>query len=269
METNQFFSLKRFYLLLRNDVLINYKMYLFTIIVAFLVDFVVIYMQLPKGYHPDPNYSNFAFITSFFICLFSLGLFLGMSFPNMDNKIKVRSYLLMPSSTFEKFLSQFLIRIVVGTILFMMIFWIDTRLVRLVILGIYKGAVITDINLFHFASLYKNQNGENTLLTNAALTLFFVSIGTFIFSVRLFFKKNSFLKTAISTFGVLYLIFCLMVILSHCFFPSTFGFDVHTNGHLILHSKINIFDFWIFSVMSLSWLFFLPTGYFKLKEKQV
>jgi len=265
METNQFFSLKRFYLLLRNDSLINYKMYLYTTISAFMGGLVFLYMLMPKGYY-HTNYDNTIYQTSFLFCLVGMAIFYGMSFPDMDNKIKARSYLMLPSSTFEKFLSQFLIRMVVGSILFMLIFWIDTRISRLAILAIYKVADPTKIDIFHFASLY---TPTNTLITNAAVTFCIISIGTFIFSVRLYFKKNSLVKTAISTIAVLYLIGCFMVLFSHIFYPSTIGFYVHSNGHSTIYPTINSFDIWFYSVMYLSWLFLLPLGYYKLKEKQV
>ena len=48
MNSNKFFSFSRFYRLLMNDILINYKKYLLIILAAFIMGFVFLYSNMPK-----------------------------------------------------------------------------------------------------------------------------------------------------------------------------------------------------------------------------
>jgi len=264
METNQFFSLKRFYLLLRNDLLINYKTYLFTLIGACIVGYLVFFTSMPK-HEIGRDFGKNEYFTSLIFYLLGLGVFVGLSFPEMNNKIKASKYLLIPSSIFEKFLAQFVLRIIGGFILITLLFWSDAYLARWTILSIYKFIEPSNIKLPQFSFFYQ---GSDTYL-KVALTFCIFSLATYLFSIRLFFKKNALVKTLIS-FGLLaYLIVCFHVILSHIFYPETVGFDVNLKNYDLPFLHINNVEFWMSSIMILSGFFLLFLGYFKLKEKQV
>lgn len=264
METNQFFSLKRFYLLLRNDLLINYKTYLFTLIGAFIVGFVIFYMSMPKQY-PASTFDNNDYMQISAICLLGLGVFIGLSFPEMNNKIKATNYLLLPASTFEKFLVQFTLRFVGGILLFILILWIDAHLARWSILNTHKGLDTTIIEEVNIRDMFKGAK----LRTILPLIFAILSLGTYLFSIRLFFKKNALVKTVISFGLVLYCMFCLMVVFSHLFYPQTTGFNVELKEYELTTLPFRNVELWFYSIMYLSGLFLIPLGYFKLKEKQV
>lgn len=265
METNQFFSLKRFYLLLKNDILINHKKYLFTIVGAFIVGFVIFYINMPKfswwrDFGQDQYFDIFVFY------MLGLAVFFGLSFPEMGNKINISKYLLLPSSTFEKFLAQFLIRIVFGTIVLYSVFWIDAHFARIMIQSLFGNPTKYVIETFDFSALFYNEN------LNKANSLFFgfFSAGTFFFSARLFFRKNALVKSFITFIVLILLGYGLMYILSLLFYPTLPPNDIHVDSYPLSYShNLKNIDLWLYSILWLSWIFILPLGYFKLKEKQV
>lgn len=267
MESNCFFSFRRFYLLLRNDMLLNYKKYLFTILGALIVGYIILYVQMPtREYQGD--YEAFRYPVVFSICLIGLGAFIGMSFPALSSKTSTINYLLMPSSTFEKFLSQFLIRIVVGTALFFVIFWVDAHLARATaLISLNKLENAPHIKLFEFADLFFSIKAEQPLIAGAMVT-FCVSVGVFLFSVRMFFKKMAMVKTAIALAVLVFSVVIIVVMFSHIFYPGTDGMDFRIDTYK-LYKEYDNRDIWIFAMFYFSWLFFLPLGYFKLKEKEV
>lgn len=266
MNSNSFFSFSRFIKLMQNDFLLNYKKYLFTVAGALIVGYVILYMQMPtREYSPDFNVWNYS--QTFLMCLLGLGAFVGMSFPDFSSKTSSMSYLLLPSSNFEKFMSQFFIRIVLGTVLFFIIFWIDARLARATALAVLSQfEYAPTIKPFEFSNIFYN---IDRVFDRLVLIGCMVSIGTYLYSVRLYFKKLALVKTVISMTVAVLLMMLLFVTLSHVFYPGNYGWwDIQLNTYEIYKHYGNM-DLWIYTIFLLSWIFFLPLGYFKLKEKQI
>lgn len=265
MNSNSFFSISRFLYLMQNDFLLNYKKYLFTIAGALIVGYIILYMQMPtREYSPDFNVWNYS--QTFLMCLLGLGAFIGMSFPVFSSKTSSMSYLLLPSSNFEKFMSQFLIRIVFGTVLFFIIFWIDARLARATALEVLSQFEhMPSIKPFEFSNIFYN---IDHVIDKLVLIGCMVSIGTYLYSVRLFFKKLALVKTVISMAAAVVFMIFLFIALSHVFYPGNYGWELKLNTYNI-YKRYGNMDIWIYAIFLLSWIFFLPLGYFKLKEKQV
>lgn len=268
MHTNQFFNISRFWLLLRNDMMMNYKKYLLNIGGAFVVCFIIIYMTLPT----KPNYVDYSaqsYLYPFLIVLFGLGGFIGMAFPFLNEKRQLSVYLLTPASTFEKYLSQFLIRFIGGTVIFLLIFYIDAiiaRQVALAVLAKFEHApTIAEFSFKHLTDMKRNMRttGEITGLISIITT-----IGFFLFSVKLFFSKNGLIKTMLAGTAVFFAILLLNVGLSHIFFPETICMDDHLPSYKV-NEQFNNLQVW-FTILACSTpAFLLPLGYFKLKEKQL
>lgn len=268
MNSTSFFSLRRFGLLMRNDILLNYKKYIYSIIGALILGYVILYSEMPKNINYYDVFNDTKYAGIFIACLIGLAVFLGLSFPALETKAGSASYLLLPASTFEKFLSQFFIRVIIGTALFFVVFWIDAQLARLTALSVLKHiGGSADVKVFEFADVFTFIRNKPIILSGALIS-FFVSMGIFIFSVRLFFNKLAVVKIAITMAAMFGVIVLLVVLFSHIFYPGDYGFEVklpHYNRYL----NFSNFDVWVFSMFYFPWLFFLPLGYFKLKEKQV
>jgi len=268
MESTRFFSLSRFALLMHNDILLNYKKYLLTIAGAFILGYIILFIQMPIR-EIDSNFKATQYIPIFTVCLFGLGAFIGMSFPALNSKTDTITYLLMPASAFEKFMSQFLIRIVAGTILFFLIFWIDAHLAKTTALFVLrKFEHIPQIASFEFAIIYRSIYMNNNSLMMFGIIFMLVSTGIYIFSVRMFFKKMPVVKIVISIVSLFIIAFLLMVLLSHIFYPETVGMRLTIPERKVVLNHSNV-EIWLCSIFYCSWLFFLALGYFKLKEKQL
>lgn len=283
MKSNKFFSLNRFYLLLRNDMFLNYKKYLLTIAGAFVIGFIFLYILMPKIELLGENYLLFdrsKYENAFIICLMGLGAFVGSAFSELSSKSKTSNYLLMPASTFEKFLGQFVIRIILGTTIFLFIFWVDAHLARIVALSQIEGPnheppsanASKCISAFHYSMFLVKD--EYPVLTNwkfvdgMAFILSIFSIGMYMFSVKIFFKKMGLVKTIISLVVISYFIFGSMMLLLRIFYPG--AIDVSFNNIMyVLANGYNNMSIWMFSLVYCASLFLIPLGYFKLKEKEV
>lgn len=282
MNSNKFFSFNRFYQLLRNDILINYKKYLLTIAGAFILGFIVMFMYMPNRIYADTNFKFDAtrYNNLFIMCLFGLGAFVGSAFSELSSKIKMSNYLLMPASTFEKFLCQFFIRAVVGTVIFLFIFWVDTHIARIAVLSHIKNNLgqlagpekYKYIEKFHYSMLLIKSNYPPAtnwrLFEGIGTILIAFSLGMFLFSVKIFFRKLGLIKTGISLVATLYLLMVLMICFSHLFYPETKGFDI-ANIDYMLSNGYSSSEIFRYSIGYLAPLFLLPLGYFKLKEKQL
>jgi hypothetical protein len=282
MNSNKFFSFSRFYQLLRNDILLNYKKYLLTIVGAFILGFIVIYMQMPNYLY---GYSGYSFDASryfnvFIMCLVGLGAFVGSAFSELSSKVKISNYLLLPASTFEKFLCQFVIRALVGTVIFMFIFWVDAHIARIAVLSNLKnnlGQLVGPekydyIEKFHFSMfLIKSKYPIVTnwkLFEGIGMILIIFSSGMFLFSVKIFFRKLGLIKTGISLVATLYLIMIVMMCFSQLFYPETKSFGIANIDYELSNGYSND-EIFLYSIAYTAPLFLLPLGYFKLKEKQL
>jgi len=298
MNSNKFFSFSRFYRLLMNDVLINYKKYLLIIVAAFIMGFVFLYGSMPRlVYGSDTLYGWNRFNSSKYMNIFlasivALGALVGSSFPDLGSKVKTANYLLIPASTFEKFFSQFFIRVICGAAIFLVLFWIDARLARAISVmqmvdvktNLHYAYAEQFIEKFHYGMIfwydrvvsYSTEVGSYPIekivyhkaIETWGLSLLIVSIGLYLFSVKLFFKKLGLVKSILSAVAVFFAMALFMVIFSHIFYPGTKGFDVSLSNYT-LQNGINNVEFWLCLIGFVSPLFLLPMGYFKLKEKQL
>jgi len=284
MKSNKFFSFNRFYLILRNDMLLNHKKYLLTIAGAFILGFIVLYTSMPGYVHKG----DFRFVfdaqrytTAFGMCLLGLLAFVGSAFSELSTKIKTSNYLMLPASTFEKILSQFVIYFLAGSAIFVIVFWVDAHLARYAILSNLKSVYNEDlgadkskyIEVFKYSMLLiKNKYPAISYwnwFEGLAIIFGMFSIGMYFFSVKIFFKKLGLIKTAISLIAVVYLGAVVMTLLSHIFYPETKGFDISNALDYKLPNGLFNFEMWLYLSAYCVSLFIIPFGYFKLKEKQL
>lgn len=271
MNINQFFSLSRLWLLLRNDMMMNYKKYLLNIGGALVVYFIIIYMMLPK----NPNYQDYEvgdYATPFIMLLFSLGGFIGMAFPFMSEKRQLSVHLLTPASTFEKYLGQFLIRVIGGSILFLIVFHIDAIIARQVALGVlakYEHApTIAEFSYKHLLDGNRSLHDADRYGQITSMISSVIAIGFFLFSVKTFFNKSGLIKTILTGTGIFITMTLIFIAFSHIFFPDTTGWSAHLSNYKVNDQFYNV-ELWFTSIACATPLFLLPLGYFKLKEKQL
>ena len=285
MNSNQFFSFSRFYLLLRNDILLNYKKYLLTIAGAFIIFFIAIYSNMPKYVEKNEIHYYFGsqrYFQVFIMCLIGLGAFIGSSFSELSNKVKTTNYLLLPASTFEKYLSKFVIHVLAGTILFLIIFWIDAHLARFAAISAmrdFRDAVFSleekekFIEMFNYSMLLIKSPYPTITYWNwfegLAIVFGIFSVGMYFFNVKIFFKKLGLIKTAISFIAIIFFIAFLLMFFSQLFYPETKMFDISNDMDYRLPNGYTNNEIWVSYFAYFVSLFLIPMGYYKLKEKQL
>ena len=265
MKQNKYFNMGRFARLFRNDLMINQKMYLFTLVGLSLAIYALSYFTMAT----NKGYSNNDYSALFVVYLMAIGVIVGTAFPAFSNSIKTNHYLLSPGSSFEKLLIQFSIRLVIFVPLALIIFWTATHLAKASMIpdlenGFDPAKKIAD---FQFAKLFNQLDpGHEKLMFG--VTLF--SISTILFAGSVFFNRFALVKTLIAATLVVGMVFLSFVLFSHIFYPEFVkGFDVHLNHYVIDGDRLNNLTFLGYIIGGLSWLFFLPLAYFKLKEKEV
>jgi hypothetical protein len=250
-------------------------MYLLTLAVSFGAIYLAMIYQMnlqPFGFiEPNQNFHTnrlpgWGYSDFFLFTLLGLAVFIGLSFSNLSSKPKIARMLMLPASTFEKYLYPLLLRVMFGVLFFALIFWVDAQLARWTIQGSEKYVlnkyVIVPFKLSMLLD-YSPITADNLLLISAVLTS-----GVFAFVVPLFFKKQALLKTVLAYFGAIFAYACCMVLFSHLLIPGTKGFDVTLNEFQITEQLSSIILMFLILV-NLAWVFLLFIGYFKLKEKRL
>lgn len=264
MAIQQYFSLKRFINYFKYDVRLDAKTYLFfcvgIAIALFLANFFA--LNQTRSIFKLRDYQALFFVT-FALCSV---IAIGTSFPALRNKKEASNYFLLPASTFEKFLLQFLIRIVAFITFFFLIFWLEFKFTAAIYQSIEWEKTIT-IESFDLFSPFTDLTRTLDLL---AVVFGMFSITSFLLMGTAYFKKYALFKTILA-FGLLIGIFFLtMVAYSHIFYPEKMNrfFSIELQDYKISENLYNIQLFLYILIMAAS-LFFLPIAYFKLKEKEV
>lgn len=124
MSTNNTFSLPRFFQLAKQSFVHNQKLILLTMVgfcgALFILFFLIqLSNNLEQGTDPE------IFIPAFMVIFVGGGiLFTGNAFPGFRAKEKTISYLMLPASSFEKYLLELLSRLVVLFIVVPALFWL-------------------------------------------------------------------------------------------------------------------------------------------------
>ena len=274
---NQFFNIQRFAKYAAYDVRTNYKRYLIAAAIAVIVVFVMTYIsfeiallsvlsnteELNTINWADISPGSLDLIKSLAIKLMTSWIFLYfsfvlLSFPALSGKHSITNYLLLPASVFEKYLLEFLIRIVLGGTLFLFIFHFASNLAinmfELRLNAVFDGFnEWVKIDAFSYSRLWHSFNSSlETPSSIDDLILFmqaFIGLCTLAMAVRLLFKRFAFIKTAI-------------VIIAFC---SVFLYIVFNTDRDSMFEH-TILDFLWGTLWFLLYVFF---SYYLLKKKRV
>jgi len=275
MLLNNYFNIKRFGLLLKQDLLINRTKYLLGILGLGLVTYLLSYWFLSSSKNSIINNLN-SIYNHYMVCftfyMMAVGVIVGTAFPDLTDKIKTANYLLSPGSTFEKYLVQFLLRIGLFVPIALGIFWIAIRLAKASLIPeminrnqFFEPAVVP---YFEFRLLVTIEDKLWDTWQILFLIFGLFSYGTYLFAGATFFKKYALIKSVIVSVCLLVSGILLSVLLSHILYPlETHGFEIHFDRFRITES-FDSTQFFILYLSLLSWIFFLFLAYFKLKEKE-
>ena len=120
MKEIKMFCLKRVFLLMQKTLYENIKFVIIGLSTIFTVFSVIIFFSQVNE-ERSWEYMEVFYLTGYFIS----GIFVsGMAFTNLRTKEKAMSYLILPASTFEKYLSEWILTTFGFTILYTLIFYL-------------------------------------------------------------------------------------------------------------------------------------------------
>jgi len=270
---NKHFNLKRFCNALLFDLKLNKNKYLYfilsLILILFLINIYDIYgtAQMIKNYDSIRKFEERDYIPIFYSTMF-IGFVIttGTSFPLLRHKKSTIHYLMQPASTLEKFLIQFLIRVISFAFLFTPIFWLEFKFAAyLYNLYAEQSILIENFDLFTPFTFLNNNK------FNGLVICFLISIATFLFTCGTHFKKKVFPKSIFSLVLFILLLLVFLMIGTSIFYPEKFQFQnslIYFNNYRI--SKEIFFAHIFLYVLSIIVIMFsIPLAYFKLREKEL
>lgn len=286
MKPNAYFDLKRFGRLIAHDLRLNATKYLLMLAAFALVLYVWLVNQMrlsPSSFmsplplpHSNVYTSLQGYESSFLTSLIGLGIFIGMSFTGWGSKVRRLAFLQLPASSLEKFLHPFLLRFVGGALVFALIFWLDAQLARFAFDNIHIGNeyTVSTMDAQNRFILFKPDAFSYSMFVTDSSDAIWISLGVislaaFLFVVPLYFKKMALIKTLFVGALAVFLVVCMFVFFSHQFYPDqTSGFNVHLQEVMLTKNTSSI-ELAACMLVSVSWLFFLFIGFFKLKETKL
>lgn len=288
MMTKKYFSSQRFYQYLKYDLALNGKTYLFTLLGLCIVLFFINTFNLIDytdkaryidNYKIDSVYSvNITFFKNSYLPVFMISLLIGLlvsagtAFPALRSNKKSVHYLLLPVSNLEKYVTQFLIRIVAFVLLYFILFWITFK-VSYLFFEIFEpiSNTLKNYHILDPLNIYDKYAIFN--VTSAAYYMFIalVLFVTFLaFTGASYFKKYALFKTIFAFAIAAFSVFLLLVLCSHLFYAHGENefFTIKLRSHDVFKDVSNkeIYFLALFSGIS---LLLAPLAYFNLKEREV
>ena len=261
MKPDNYFNLRRFALLLRNDLATNYKLYLraLAVIMGFLI--FLAFVMVTGNQNPDSDWKSFHKIW-FSITLQLSGLFMSArAFYQLNTPQQRHLYLSLPASTLEKYISKWLPTAVFFPIVFTLAYWLTAQII---------GLIRTPDFAFEVFSPFEESNWLN-------LKIYFVVQSVFLFG-SIAFNQYAFFKTA---FGLLIvgagLLLINYVVFRVAYWDYLEGFGTpneYAQTMRVSEEYTQTVDGPIWStVQNLFWFLLAPVfwvaGYFRLKEREV
>ena len=263
METNNTFSFRRFWLLCQQSLIINKKMIGLSIVGYAGILFIMLMLFQAGTHFRQWEFKNY-FLT-FFITFIILGIgFSSLAFSAFRSKEKCMFYLMLPSSTSEKYLLEFLVYIIgyiiVMPLLFLLVAYLESHMVHM---------FNPDFNQFSFSipEFGNNLRLSSNTLHRGSLFIGEVEILFLIFAVFFtgasHFPKSPLSKT-ILTVIIIYIGFSFYA--SFLKYIVNMGGPNRTSGLNQLIQNDHTYSLIITGIIDIA---LFAIAWFKLKEKEV
>lgn len=273
MNINAHFNIKRLINILTLDLKLNLKKYSIIVGVLTTILLAVKLLMIKTNARPFSNVNgkvieniignDECYATFILSLIVYITLAVGTSFPELRSKKGSISYLMLPASTLEKVMGQFIIRIVLALGIFIIMYFTAFKL-AILLYELFTPYTLISPNLTPFNTNWM----PLTYFEKIVLSLTLLSYACYLLAGCTYFKKHALLKT-IMCFGALWVLaFFFAVTLSHIFFPeATNGLEFKTYPRSFSNQDSDSLFFYVIGACSS--LFLLPLAYYNLKEKQV
>jgi hypothetical protein len=264
METNNRFTIKRFLLLCRQSLIINKKLIAVSIIgAAGILAIILFFLQSINNFK---TWTNLSGMFVFLFCYVSWGgVFTSQSFPAFRSKEKSLVYLLLPASASEKFIFEFLTRIIALILIVPPLFWVVANIEGAIVHYYIPRLVNYE---FSFSSGFEEiiKKWKTSGWNIFAIVQFFLFVYFVTFTGACHFSKSPRIKTLFTLsvlaagFGILTYFMSWVLDLKH--------YTGMGRGILFIHTKEGSFIFLsiVGIIVNLS---LLAISWFRFKEKEV
>lgn len=263
MKIEKYFNSKRFVNYLKYDLYLNFKNNLFLAIGILASMFVICFFFIQQS----NKIIRGDIYTAMFCFAFGVGVLLitSQTFKSLRDKKSLTQFLMLPASTFEKFIAEFVLKFGVFISLFIPVFWLVFK-ITIPFCNLFRWNkplfVMGNYGPLSFFDEFRNE------LDKYALVLTIFSVICFLFAGASYFKKYALMKTILS-YGLLAGFFFLnLFVFSHLFFdnPENEWMYLELPDYKMESGIYNIQVLFYILGMSSS-LFLLPMAYYNLKEK--
>lgn len=252
---NDFFSGKRFQLLILQHWADNRKRYLLSI-AAYIGVMILWFLVAIIGNSQEDFDQNFQ-KASYYLPLFGLGCFYASQyFSQFSSTAKGINFMMVPASQFEKILCGIFYTILLFMLVFTACFYLVDVPASQVMQPVTKRA--GDYHQYGTANVFDLVIFDFADTARASLLLFYLSVQSVFFYGSVLFKRYSFLKTAISG-----LVFCFLVFII-VYLANKAGFD-NDDVYLFNEGARQFISIMTWLTPPLFWVL----TYFRLKRKQV
>ncbi len=265
MTANNTFDIRRFGMYIRYHAIQNYKMILISIFGFSAATFMLLFfVQIANDLRPlDHDTIRGTFLFIFFVTGI---IYCGTAFPGLRSKEKAIGWLLLPVSTFEKYIFEFINRILLFLVLMPLLFWmvylIEGSFVSMIFPS-YKMNMtfITSIIFYDFQPPVEYKSWYILLISSLVSLAFIIPL-----TGATAFMKHPLLKTLLA-FAIVFLFHFLLGF----FLVQVLELDRYSPRNesiLFVGSEKSALIF--FTTYSLIINFALiACGYFKIKEREV
>jgi len=261
METNNSFSFHRFTMLCKQSFIINKKLIGISL-GSFSGMLFLILLGNQSGAHFN-QWENHDYLGTFVFLFFVLGIiYTSLSFPAFRSKEKSMAYLMLPASASEKFLFEFVNRIIVFILLMPLLFWLIANL---------EGSVVHYFvpelknYTFSFGEAFSEISKQLEFNFWAKLAIIQGVLFVFItsFTGASYFSKSPLLKTMFAF---------SLIIAGYGFYVYLLikGFDlqgIHVENNFFIKDKDEAIVYLAIGATAIN-LCLLAMAWFKLKEKE-
>ncbi len=268
---NQFFSLKRFSLLVVKHWADNRRRYhLSTVAIFGLLNAWFVFLMLSDS---SPAMGQEVQQITFYLGLFATGTFYSSQyFRDLGSRERGSNFLLVPASTFEKLLCSILYSVVFFFLVYLGVYYLADGLLVALINASHDSKIATVTNVFSVTIF--PENSDFTI----SLVLFYFAVQAAFLLGSVFYSKYSFVKTIITGFLAWFVIFCLLFFLYEHLLPPGEYFEGSVTSYRIYVDGVNdhmvTIPRWMIDVIGFIGRYAIPpflwvATYFRLKEKQV
>ena len=263
MQTNNLFSLPRFFLLCKQSLIINKK--LIGISLAGFTGTLFIALILFQSAADFRNWENHDYMRIFAVLFFTLGIiYSSLSFPAFRSKEKSMTYLMLPISASEKYVFELLTRIALFVLVMPILFWVIANLEGAIVN--YYVPELTN-HKFSFSETWSDINSTPINYGWAKFTMVQGCLFVFIaaFTGASYFSKSPLLKTmfTISVIAAGFGLFTFLLVKG----LNLEEFHPVNNGVLFIRNEHDLFAFSAIMI-SVTNLCLLAIAWFRLKEKE-